>query len=160
MDILKRIEQDHKTARKLMEQLKKEDDPHGRSALFDKLQRELWSHAKVEETVLYAAMIQAAGEKHETLEGFSEHHTINGLLDELTDMPTEGPAWGAKFDVLAELVEHHLDEEEEELFAEAREALGEERLKELGGAFDERKRHALSALEPLPERAKKKKGAA
>jgi hemerythrin superfamily protein len=151
MDIYQRICRDHETLRRLMTEFKDsaESDKARRAAIFGELQRELWAHGKVEETVFYAAIGESRQAKSETMEGFNEHHMINSLLDELQAMPPGDTAWNAKIQVLNEIVRHHIDEEEEELFEDARKVLKENQARELGQAFDERKRLAMAALEPL-----------
>lgn len=148
-DIFARIEADHETIRSLLEKAEKANGS-GR-AVFEELQRELWAHAKVEEGVFYAALSKARSAKGETIEGLNEHHLINTLLDELNAMTATDSGWTAKLQVLGELVRHHLDEEEEELFEEARDYLDDDRSVELGALYAERKDHAMAALAPLPK---------
>ncbi|HYH18303.1 MAG TPA: hemerythrin domain-containing protein [Azospirillum sp.] len=151
MDIYDRIEQDHDTLRTLLTRIADapEDDKAGRRMLFEQLQRELWAHHKVEETVFYATIVNARATREEAAEGLNEHHLIDTLLGELNLMPVDGTAWKAKVQVLDELVRHHLDEEEDELFKEARDTLPDETAQELARQFDERKAHAVAALAPL-----------
>ncbi|KAA0572585.1 hemerythrin domain-containing protein [Azospirillum sp. Sh1] len=146
-DIFARIKTDHDTIRSLLEKTEKANGS-GR-AVFEELQRELWAHSKVEEGVFYASLKKAKEAKSETVEGLNEHHLINGLLDELNAMKTTDSGWKEKLQVLGELVRHHLDEEEEELFEEARDVLDDERAAELGGAYDDRKKHIMAGLAPL-----------
>ncbi len=148
MSIFDQIKQDHDTVRRLLDEAETADGD-GRAA-YEVLQRELWAHGKVEEAVFYAALARARSAKEETVEGLNEHHLINGLLDELNAMPAGGTAWKAKLQVLGELVRHHLDEEEEELFEEAGEALGADRADRLGSLYAERKQQMMAALAPLP----------
>ncbi|PWC94720.1 hemerythrin domain-containing protein [Azospirillum sp. TSO5] len=146
-DIFARIKTDHDTIRSLLDKTEKANGS-GR-AVFEELQRELWAHSKVEEGVFYASLKKAKEAKSETVEGLNEHHLINGLLDELNAMKTTDSGWKEKLQVLGELVRHHLDEEEEELFEEARDVLDDDRAAELGGAYDDRKKHIMAGLAPL-----------
>jgi len=146
-DIFARIKTDHDTIRGLLDKTEKANGS-GR-AVFEELQRELWAHSKVEEGVFYASLKKAKEAKSETVEGLNEHHLINGLLDELNAMKTTDSGWKEKLQVLGELVRHHLDEEEEELFEEAKEALDKDRAAELGSAYAERKTHIMAGLAPL-----------
>ncbi|HET8727587.1 MAG TPA: hemerythrin domain-containing protein [Alphaproteobacteria bacterium] len=154
MDIYQRIRQDHETARGLLGRLTELPDGRAdeRDRLFDTLKRELWVHAKVEEAVFYAVLKEARRTRGESLEAFNEHHLINSLLDELDAMPRDNVAWTAKLGVLKEVTEHHLDEEEEEVFEEAGKVIDEDQAKRLGQAFDERKEQGLAALEPVEEK--------
>ncbi|PGH58483.1 hemerythrin [Azospirillum palustre] len=146
-DIFARIKTDHDTIRSLLDKAEKANGS-GR-AVFEDLQRELWAHSKVEEGVFYASLKKVKEAKSETVEGLNEHHLINGLLDELNAMKTTDSGWKEKLQVLGELVRHHLDEEEEELFEEAKEALDDGRAAELGSAYAERKTHIMAGLAPL-----------
>lgn len=146
-DIFARIKTDHDTIRSLLDKAEKANGS-GR-AVFEELQRELWAHSKVEEGVFYASLKKVKEAKSETVEGLNEHHLINGLLDELNAMKTTDSGWKEKLQVLGELVRHHLDEEEEELFEEAKEALDDGRAAELGSAYAESKTHIMAGLAPL-----------
>ncbi|KAA0681120.1 hemerythrin domain-containing protein [Roseomonas genomospecies 6] len=149
--IFDQIKQDHDTIRRLLDEAEKADgDPR---AAYEDLQRELWAHGKIEEAVFYQSLSKAKNTKQETTEGLNEHHIINGFLDELNAMPADSTAWKAKLQVLGEVTRHHLDEEEEELFEEAKKALDDTRAEELGGIYAERKKQMLAALAPLPKSA-------
>jgi Hemerythrin HHE cation binding domain. len=149
MTIFDRIKQDHDTIRRLLDEAEKADG--GARSVYENLQRELWAHGKVEEAVFYQSLAKAKNTKEETTEGLNEHHIINGFLDELNAMPADSTAWKAKLQVLGEVTRHHLDEEEEELFEEAKKALDDKRAAELGTIYAERKEHMLAALAPLPK---------
>ncbi len=148
-DIFTRIKADHDTIRALLDKVEKANG--GGRPVYEDLQRELWAHAKVEESVFYAALAKAREAKSETIEGLNEHHLINGLLDELNAMKTSDSGWQEKLQVLGELVRHHLDEEEEELFEEARDYLDDGRAVELAGFYSDRKDHVMAGLAPLPK---------
>ncbi|HYG85659.1 MAG TPA: hemerythrin domain-containing protein [Azospirillum sp.] len=150
MDIFERIKDDHETLRTLLERIE-DPDEEGRRVVFDEFQRELWAHGKIEEAVFYAALVRHREARKETMEGLNEHHVINSLAEELNVMPADSGAWTAKMQVLGELLRHHLDEEEDELFEEARDALQDDRAAELGRIFDERKKQMMAALAPLPQ---------
>lgn len=147
IDIFARIKADHDTIRSLLDRTE-EANGSGR-AVFEDLQRELWAHSKVEEGVFYASLKKAKEARSETIEGLNEHHLINGLLDELNAMKTSDSGWKEKLQVLGELVRHHLDEEEEELFEEARDVLDDGRAAELGSLYADRKDHMMAGLAPL-----------
>lgn len=147
MDIYDRILKDHETLRALLDRAQKGNG--NAAAAFDELQRELWAHHKVEETVFYAAVADTREAGGEAREGRTEHHVLETLVGELATMEAGSDTWQAKLQVLGEILRHHLDEEEEELFEEAKEVLSGKRADELATAFDQRKRHALAALAPL-----------
>lgn len=151
MNIYDRIKQDHDEARRVMAEIKDTGDraEKTRRKLFDSFKRDLWGHHKVEEAVFYATLAKRRATRDEAFEAINEHHVANGLLEELDSMPVDSPEWASKFGVLCELVEHHMEEEEEETFAEAREILSDEDAETMGESFDSRKKGVLAAMEPL-----------
>jgi len=149
MEIYARIKKDHDEARELMEKIKKTSPGDERDELFEYFARDMWLHHKLEEAVFYRTLAEKRKTRGEAFEAENEHHVANGLLEELETMPADSHEWMAKFGVLCELIEHHMDEEEEETFEEAREVLSGEIAEEMGQRFDERKEVLMAALEPL-----------
>lgn len=95
----------------------------------------------------------------DVLEGYEEHHAVELLMDELDGMSPDDERFDAKFTVIKEFVLHHVEEEEDEMFPQAREALGEDRLRELGEEMQARADELRAAAddltkEELYERAK------
>ncbi len=151
MNIYDRIKQDHDAARKVITQLKATTPEEGkqRQKLFDHLKIEMWVHHKVEEAVFYS-YLRAGDDMHgEAMEAYNEHHMANGVFEELDTFPVDSEEWGMKFKALCELVEHHMDEEEEDFFPEARKTISDEVADLMGEEFDSRKAAALAALAPL-----------
>jgi hemerythrin superfamily protein len=141
MDALDLIKQDHKRLRKLLEETLKAEGGE-REERLDHLRTELVAHERMEEEVLYPRL-RDEKKAHETvLEGYEEHHVADVLLDELLDVPPETDLWKAKLKVLKENVEHHMDEEEDELFKGARAVLDREELNRLGERMAQIKRSA------------------
>lgn len=150
MDIFERIKQDHDEARELMEKISATTDraEKTRDELFRQLALEIWAHHKVEEATFYEALTKK-GETGESLEAYNEHHMVNTMLDELVTMPTNSEQWTMKFHAMSELLEHHLDEEEEEFFPMAKKLFTEDEAMQLGKMFDGRKKVTLAAITPL-----------
>lgn len=96
----------------------------------------LVKHAEIEELVFYPAIRDALSEDDLVDESLEEHHAAELLLFELERSPAEAERYDAKVTVLSELVLHHIEEEEDELFPKVREALDEERRRELGAAME------------------------
>jgi hemerythrin-like domain-containing protein len=96
------------------------------------LKQELDVHARIEEQIFYPA-IKEAEETHEiTLEAIEEHNVVKQLLAELEQLPVSEETWTAKLTVLKENVEHHVEEEEGEMFPKAKKVLSEEQVETLG----------------------------
>ena len=100
-------------------------------------------HAHIEETIFYPAIKQEAETREITLEGFEEHHVIKTLLKELEGQSVETEQWTAKLKVLKENVEHHVEEEEGEMFKGAREVLSKEQIEDLGTRMEAEKKRQL-----------------
>ncbi|WP_207477905.1 hemerythrin domain-containing protein [Arenibaculum pallidiluteum] len=152
MRIYERIKQDHDELRAQMKRIE-EAEPESRRDLFDSFKILLWSHARVEEVVFYAPLRGSDETRKEVLEGLNEHHLGDALLDELEAMTASTEAWAAKFQVLREITEHHLDEEEEELFEMARKVLDDHEAEFLGQEFDRRRDAVAEALAPVASKA-------
>ena len=124
---------DHDRMKKLFDEALKDEDPGARASVLHQIRAELMAHEKMEEDIFYPAL-RAGGEKAKeiVLEGYEEHHVIAVILDELLEVPEEAEQWQAKLKVLRENLEHHIDEEEGEMFKRAKQALGQDTLEELG----------------------------
>src|ERR1044071_9962183 len=125
----------HKDHQELKEMLGRVDDVTSvgeREHLLDKIRHELVAHERMEEEVFYPALKSHKKAREIVLEGFEEHHVVDVILDELLDVPPETEVWAAKMKVLKENVEHHIKEEEGEMFRKARAMLEQDELEELG----------------------------
>ena len=145
MNAFQLLKEDHQKVSGLFQQLEPttERAEKTRTELFAKLQQELDVHAKIEESVFYPAIKQAAETREIVLEGFEEHHVIKMLLKELEAVPVDTEQWTAKLKVLQENVEHHVEEEEGEMFQKARQVLSEDDIDRLGEQMEEEKKRLL-----------------
>jgi hemerythrin superfamily protein len=137
MDAFTLLKTDHKTVAGLMDKIEQttERAVKTRDELFTQLKSELDIHAQIEETILYPVL-----ETHDiSLEAYEEHRIVKQLLSELDSEPKDAEEWTAKFTVLKENVEHHVEEEEGEMFKKARKVLSEEEIEELGTRLEEAK---------------------
>jgi hypothetical protein len=103
-----------------------------RTKLLDDISAELATHELLEEQVLYPALEEHPEARAIALEGFQEHHVADLIVDELHHVAADNEQWGAKFKVLKENIEHHIDEEEGEMFRTARAVLSQDELKAMG----------------------------
>jgi len=144
MNALDLIKQDHKRLKKLLESTLEAKESE-REARMDHLRTELVAHERMEEEVLYPRLRDERKTRDSILEGYEEHHVADVILDELLDVPPETDLWKAKVKVLKENVEHHMDEEEDELFKKARAVLDKSELESLGERMERLKRSAEDA---------------
>ena len=103
-----------------------------RDALFARLKEELDLHARIEEEMFYPALKESEETRDITLEAYEEHRLVKQLLGELEAEPKDTEEWTAKFTVLKENIEHHVEEEESEMFKKAQRVLSEEEIEALG----------------------------
>jgi hemerythrin superfamily protein len=101
-----------------------------KESLFEQLAEKLTLHAKIEESIFYPAAQDA--DKDLVLEAAEEHANVKSMIRKLHRIEASDETFMAKITVLKELVRHHVEEEEEELFPKCEKALGEEALLELG----------------------------
>ena len=142
MNAFQLLKEDHKKVSGIFQQLEPTTERalKTREELFTKLKQELDIHAQIEESIFYPAIKDAHETREITLEGFEEHHVVKMLLKELEAMPVDTEEWTAKLKVLQENVEHHVEEEEEEMFQKARQVLSEEEINELGARMEAEKK--------------------
>lgn len=141
MNAFQLLKEDHKKVSGIFEQIEgtTERATKTREELFGKLKQELDIHTKIEESIFYPAIKQAAETRDIVLEGLEEHHVVKVLLKELESMPVDTEQWTAKVKVLKENVEHHVEEEEGEMFPKAKDVLEEEQINQLGTKMEEMK---------------------
>jgi len=108
---------------------------------------ELEIHTKLEEEIFYPAVQARADKEGEELlaESLQEHHVVDVLMGEMRKLNPGNDEYQAKFQVLMENVEHHIEEEEQEMMPEAKEALGDA-LAELGERMLRRKEELMAQL--------------
>lgn len=133
-DAIEILERDH---RRFEELLRKGEDTteqarSTRRELLDTLTRELNAHELMEEKVFYPALKSHPQARALVLEGYQEHHVADVIVAELEQVATNDEQWAAKFKVLKENLEHHIQEEEGEMFRAARGIFSKEELKALG----------------------------
>jgi hemerythrin superfamily protein len=134
-DLLKK---QHRQVEKLFKQAEKAQSRQRRQ-LMDQIVEQLKLHTKIEEEIFYPAVRELGTSKAEEMidEAFEEHHVVDLVLAELPKVDPEDERFEAKMTVLSELVQHHVEEEEGELFPMAEKKLGAERIKELGQQMEQ-----------------------
>ena len=134
MDVIKLLKEDHKKVKKMLDDLESttERAVTKREELFAKIQSELKLHELVEEQIVYPAFREQAKLKDIVLEGYEEHHVVDLLMEEIANELVTDETWGAKVKVMKENVEHHVEEEEEKMFPQARKLFKDEELEKLG----------------------------
>ncbi len=135
-DLLKK---QHKEVKALFKKIENTENARERRRLMNEVSANLEAHAAIEEEMFYPAVRGLETQKAEemVLEAFEEHHVVKLVLAELPQVDPEDDRFEAKMTVLSELVEHHADEEEKEMFKLANK-LGKDELEALAEQMEER----------------------
>ena len=147
MDALSLLKDDHDKVKKMLNELDEttERAVKTREEVFTKLKRELEIHETIEEEILYPALKKHAEAKDIVLEAFEEHDVVNMILGQLVETPYDDETWGAKLTVMKENLEHHIEEEEDDMFKKARDIFDRDVLVELGEEMAARKEELKAA---------------
>lgn len=131
------LKKDHEVMKQLLKQMHDSSDGavNRRRDLLEKLHDLLIPHARAEEKVLYDTLKEIEGTEDIALEGYEEHSTVESVLRELNNVDPSDPRWMAKLEVLKENLEHHVEEEENEMFERARQVLAPEEAEMMAEAF-------------------------
>jgi hemerythrin-like domain-containing protein len=144
-DAIALLKADHDKVRDLLKKLS-ETTSRGRKTrqeLLEKIATELSIHTTLEEEIFYPAFKGANGKSHQVMyfEAREEHRAVEALvLPDLQKTEPDSECFSGRAKVLKELVEHHAQEEEEEMFPQARKTLSAKELQELGVRMADRKR--------------------
>ena len=157
-DIFDRLIEDHELHRKLLTSLAETEGASSeRERLFERLTKELKSHAAAEEQALYSTMMRKPETTEETRHSVAEHKEIEDLLNDLAATDMASSAWTDKFEHLRHRYTHHIDEEEEENFPDYARYLTEEDELHMRSVFDRRKREEKAEAEVTPRKLEEAK---
>ena len=141
MDAIALLEADHQKVKRLLTELESttERGVKTRTELFATIKGELTLHEIVEEEIFYPELKAHPKAKDIVLEAYEEHHVVDLLMGELEGMDVADETWGAKALVMKENIEHHIEEEEGEMFKQARSVFDKAELDDLGKRMEARK---------------------
>jgi hypothetical protein len=145
MDALKLLELDHEKVKKILSDLDSttERGVKTREELFTKVRQELVVHEAIEEEIFYPALKEHPKAKDIVLEAYEEHHVVDQVMAEIDGLPFDDETWGAKLSVMKENVEHHIEEEEDQMWKQARQVFDDSELEQLGARMEARKEELL-----------------
>ena len=132
MNALEFLKEDHQKVKRLFQEIRKSSDRSKQKELFDKIDTELEIHTHIEETVFYPAIEEQEELKDMVVEALEEHHQAKELLEKLETLRADDHDFGSQLQQLMEAVEHHVEEEEGEMFPKIREVFDEDELEQLG----------------------------
>lgn len=153
VNIFERLIQDHDLHRDLIARVTQtESDSPKRSTLFEKLTKELKSHASAEEQALYSTMMRKPDTTDETRHSVAEHHEIEVALNDLAATDMASPEWDEKFGHLSHDYLHHIEEEEDEHFPDFAKHLTADDEAYMRTVFERRKNAEREEAEVTPQR--------
>ncbi len=140
MNIYERLTKDHDTQREMAARLAETTgDSDERRKLWDEFKPEAEAHANAEEQTFYATLIEHPEAQEKARHSISEHKEAADLIEKLATDDMSSPGWLQNFKKLKEELEHHMEEEENEVFVKAREVISDETATQLVSDFEERK---------------------
>ncbi|SDT19784.1 hemerythrin domain-containing protein [Pseudomonas granadensis] len=141
MNAIDLLKADHKKVKDILSQLSESTERalKKRAELLAKLEMEVSIHTRLEEEILYPAFKEAGSKEEDVMyyEAKEEHRTVDSLvLPDLKETDPGTPEFAGRVKVVKELLEHHIEEEESEMFPKARQLLGKAKLDELGAQME------------------------
>ena len=139
------LKEDHQKVKRMLAELESttERGVKTREELFTKVKEELVVHEAIEEEIFYQALQNHPKTKEITLEAYEEHHVVDMVMADLEGVTYDDEQWGAKFKVMKENLEHHIEEEEGEMFKQAKQVFDDDELVQLGESMTARSEELL-----------------
>lgn len=136
-NIFSQLKKDHRNISELFNKLEdlNPEESDKKSEMFNYLKQELEIHSSLEETIFYLCLTTNPETKNTVRHSFHEHKEIRHLLYKLSDSVVNTHEWQKNLNMLKNIVEHHIIEEENELFPLVKSIMKNEQLKKLGKEF-------------------------
>ena len=136
MDAIELLKTDNQKAQDLFEQAEETEQENDKKRIFKQIKKELQTHARIEEGILYPAI-----ENHEQLKelvhkSYKDHWQIKTLLREIDDLASDSKLFEPKLNALKQNVKRRNEEEERKMFPQVCELLDDETLEKLGRQFE------------------------
>jgi hypothetical protein len=140
MEIYEALKRDHEEVKGLLDELVSlRDDDDYRYVLIDEIRNHLIPHSRAEESIFYNTLRAVNADKKTVFHGFQEHLEAETLLRTLQVMDKMNVEWKATAEKLRDAIYHHVEEEESEIFSEARAAFTKEEAVAMCEAFEQLK---------------------
>ncbi|MFN3313197.1 MAG: hemerythrin domain-containing protein [Hyphomonas sp.] len=150
--IYEALKSDHDEHRSLLENLAEtQGDSKERRKLWRKYYYEVSAHAAAEELAFYSLLISDTEGQSEARHSIAEHEELDDIIQELNDMDMSSPGWLIRLKTLKERYEHHIDEEEEDIFPVARKIIGDDTGGRIAADFKARKRNEHTLVDEKAE---------
>jgi hemerythrin superfamily protein len=152
--IFERIRKDHDRHRQLLEAIADTSgDSEARQKAWKDFYYDVKSHAAAEEETLYSKLMEKPMGQDDARHSVSEHKEMDDIMEELDGMDMSSSGWLTRFKTLKHDYEHHMDEEEEDIFSKAREVLTEDTDGKFAEKFERRKEEERKLVDKKAEEA-------
>lgn len=146
------IAADHATHRDLLARIADTSgDSAARRKCWQRFYYDVKAHAAAEEETFYSRLMADPEGQQDARHSVHEHQEMDDIMDELDGKDFSSPGWLQRFATLREAYEHHMEEEESDLFARAREVFEDDSKGEIGAAFARRKAAELGLVDEKSE---------
>jgi hemerythrin superfamily protein len=146
--IYKTLKQDHDRHRKLLAAIADTSgDSETRRMKWDEFFNDVSAHAAAEEETFYSKLIAKEDGQPEGRHSVAEHKELDDIMTELNDMDMSSSGWLNRFNTLRERYEHHMEEEENDVFPVAKEEIGKDASGKIGEKFEARKERELELVD-------------
>ncbi|MDF1728713.1 MAG: hemerythrin domain-containing protein [Sulfitobacter sp.] len=146
------IKQDHDRHRELLSTLEDTSgDSDTRREAWEEFYRDVKAHAAAEEETFYSTLMSETWGQDSARHSVHEHQQLDDIMEELNEMEMSSSGWMTRFKKLKHDYEHHIDEEEDEVFTRAKKVVGEEENEAFGARFEKRKEEEFELIEKKKE---------
>lgn len=152
--IYEKLKSDHDKHRDLLAKLAEtEGDSDERRELWKTFYYDVSAHAAAEEVSFYSPLMAESDAQAEGRHSVAEHKELDDMLQELNDMDMSSPGWLTRFKTMKDRYEHHIEEEEEDIFPVAKDVIGTDKSGEIAAEFAEHKKEERTLVDEKAEEA-------
>lgn len=152
--IYEKLKSDHDKHRGLLARLADtQGDSEDRRELWKTFYYDVGAHAAAEELTFYSPLMADSDGQAEGRHSVAEHKELDDIIQELNEMDMSSPGWLTRFKTLKDRYEHHIEEEEEDIFPVAKEVLGTDRSGEIAAEFAEKKKKERKLVDKKADEA-------
>ncbi len=139
MNAVEMLVDDHNQLKKLFGKVRETESEKEKRNLFEQIKTVLDAHTHIEEEVFYPAVREKEEIEDIVMEGLQEHHQADLFIREIENLAGGSDVFVPKLQVLMEGVEHHIDEEEKEMFPKVRDQFSGSELDEMASRMQKAK---------------------
>lgn len=141
-DVFQLLEQDHRTVQDLLTRIERSHDGREREAMFRNVKNALELHSRFEEEKFYPSARKATGLNDEIEDDLEEHEEADLLMNTIAGLDASSKEWMERVKDLRRTLDHHIRDEEERLFPQARRKFDKSEAEAMGNDYQQRKRLA------------------